>query len=144
MRILIVESSHAQRVIIEKLFNLNGHFRVAPIESFAQLLTYTKYALVPFDIVLVSYEVSINAGVEMYSFLCRNENIKNFVIYSAGGTIKLDFDVRNSKNKVTLPGALDSKTVRTLVNVITFDQTAGQELAYREAITQLWTSQRAS
>lgn len=132
LRILIVESSDAQRVIIEKILSLSGCFRVAPIESFPQLLAYTQYAFSPFDIVFVNSNIAIDSGVDVYGFCENNANIQHFVIYNAAKFDTLNFEKSNSKFKAVLPGALDAKTVQALFAMIDLDQAAYRCISYTQ------------
>lgn len=118
LRVLIVDSSDAQRMIIEKTLSLNGCFRIAPAESFAQLLIYTQYALRPFDIVLVNSEVAIDSGIDIYSFCTTDVNIHHFIVYNTMKFDVLSFDMSRSKVKATLPGALDANALQALIAMI--------------------------
>lgn len=117
---------------------------MTPTESLSQLLTYTQYASTPFDIVLANHDVAIDSGIDTYDFLSHDENIKNFVIYSASGAIKLDLDDGNSKAKLTLPGALGLHDCEDVDRHDKAQFDCRKKLADREASKQMRGRQRAS
>ncbi|MCK3863814.1 hypothetical protein [Pseudomonas sp. B329] len=54
LRILIVDDQLLQSVYIEKLFNSNGYYRVAPVASFNEFLLLASQAIDKFDLVVLN------------------------------------------------------------------------------------------
>lgn len=94
LRILIVDGAHSQRLAVEKIVNQCGYYRIAPVESFEQLLTYTQYALHPFDVVILNSDIAIHSGVDIYEFCIAEPNIVNFLIYNLVPENEQGFDIK--------------------------------------------------
>lgn len=121
LRILIVDDRHLQRLSIEKMLNSAGYHRIAPVESFEQLLIYTRYALKPFDLVLLSAGIAIRSGVDMHQFCLNQASIHHFMIYNGIGVQPSSMASQAEKVPAAVPGLLNTHALQALMSVIDSD-----------------------
>ncbi|MBU0526614.1 MAG: hypothetical protein KKC24_01245 [Gammaproteobacteria bacterium] len=56
MRILIVDQQHLRRLHIEKMLNQLGCHRIAPLNSFEEVVAVTLLPGTPFDLVIINID----------------------------------------------------------------------------------------
>lgn len=61
LRILIADPQHFHRMKVERLFNGLNYYRVAPVQSIAELLTLVDYGCEPFDVVVINAELAMGS-----------------------------------------------------------------------------------
>lgn len=118
LRILIVDGVHFQRLAVEKIVNQCGYYRIAPVESFEQLLTYTQYALHPFDIVILNSDIAIHSGVDIYEFCVAEPNIVNFLIYNSVPGNERGFDITCFNAPVMHSADLNKDILKFLMSAV--------------------------
>jgi len=65
---------------IERLFNRLDYYRVAPVQSLAELLTLVEYGGVPFDLVLINAALA-NGALDLRDFLLDHPQVHHVLIY---------------------------------------------------------------
>lgn len=53
-RILIADQQHCRRLHIEKMLNQLGYYRIAPLNSFEEVMAATRFAGPAFDLVIIN------------------------------------------------------------------------------------------
>ncbi|MFL1561940.1 hypothetical protein ACI77J_11975 [Pseudomonas sp. O64] len=84
LRILIADQYCAQREAIERDLSKLGYWRVAPVDCFEDLITLTHYspnAFERFDLVVISAELLLNAGINALDFCRDNPRLRHVLIY---------------------------------------------------------------
>jgi len=120
LRILIVEACDFQRLKIEKMLNHLGCHRIAPIASLEQLFTYIRYAYLPFDIVLINYQIAIQEGVDIHEYCSGKASIKNFMIYRSSELSNLiSAPLCDQTDMLLPPEGLNIETLQRLLSKIT-------------------------
>ncbi|MGN7744347.1 hypothetical protein ACTJKT_30785 [Pseudomonas sp. 22526] len=107
LRILIFDNRHSQRLEVEKLLNEHGYYRIAPVESFKDLLHLLEYALVAFDLLVMHGDSMDGArfGFDLDSF-CRNSpGFRHILIYDDRPVDATEIDWKSSRviRKVSSP-----------------------------------------
>ncbi|MHC8287864.1 response regulator [Pseudomonas sp. XS1P51] len=80
LRILIADEQHFQRMRIERLFNRLDYYRVAPVQSLAELLTLVEYGGVPFDLVVINASLA-SGSLDLLDFFLDNPQVHHTLIY---------------------------------------------------------------
>jgi hypothetical protein len=116
LRILIADDQHAQRVRLEKILNRQGYFRVAPVQSFKELLTLTHYTCEPFelfDVLLINMDLAKAAGIDMELFCRGNPQVRNALVYGvAHGHMSRTLPAVGGPRQIRLIDTADEYTVR--------------------------------
>ncbi|MHA3738979.1 chemotaxis protein CheY [Pseudomonas sp. Eth.TT006] len=81
LRILIADSQHFHRMKIERLFNHLEYFRVAPVQSLAELLTLLEYGCEPFDAVVINAELAAGS-LHLPGFFLSHPQVRHALIYN--------------------------------------------------------------
>ncbi|MFS2201625.1 chemotaxis protein CheY [Pseudomonas sp. Pseusp3] len=81
LRILIADAQHFNRLRIERRFNQLGYFRVAPVQSFDELLPLVEYGCEPLDLVLVNGAMT-NGALDLFNFLADNPQVRHGFIFN--------------------------------------------------------------
>lgn len=80
LRILIADPQHFHRMKIERLFNGLDYYRIAPVQSLAELLTLIDYGCQPFDVLVINAELAI--GIEdLRGFLFDHPQVRRALVY---------------------------------------------------------------
>ncbi|MFJ4197212.1 hypothetical protein [Pseudomonas sp. NPDC089534] len=82
LRILIADPQHFQRMTLERSFNRLGYFRIAPVQSLAELHALVEHEPGAFDV------VAANAGLapgprDLADFLCDSPRVRHALVYNA-------------------------------------------------------------
>lgn len=80
LRILIADEQHFQRMRIERLFNQLDYYRVAPVQSLAELLSLVEYGGVPFDLVVINAALA-DGALNLRDFLLDQPQVHHALIY---------------------------------------------------------------
>ncbi|MBD9588588.1 chemotaxis protein CheY [Pseudomonas sp. PDM03] len=80
LRILIADEQHFQRMRIERLFNRLDYYRVAPVQSLAELLTLIEYGGVSFDLVVINAALS-DGALDLRDFFLDHPQVHHALIY---------------------------------------------------------------
>jgi len=80
LRILIVDEQHFQRMRIERLFNRLDYYRVAPVQSLAELLTLIEYGCVPFDLLVINATLA-DGALDLRDFLLYHSQVHHALVY---------------------------------------------------------------
>jgi hypothetical protein len=80
LRILIADLQHFHRMKIERLFNGLDYFRIAPVQSLAELLTLVDYGCQPFDVLVINAELATGIA-DLRGFLFDNPQVRRALIY---------------------------------------------------------------
>ncbi len=83
MRILIVEEKLSRIIHIEKLLNRLNYYRIAPVQTFEELLTLTACASEPFDLLIMNKQFSVRARVDVEAFCRARTQILNTLVYES-------------------------------------------------------------
>jgi hypothetical protein len=80
LRILIADEQHFHRMKTERLFNQLDYYRVAPVQSLAQMLTLVEYACEPFDLVVINASLA-GGALDLPGFFLDNRQVHHAFIY---------------------------------------------------------------
>ena len=81
LRILIADPQHFHRMKVERLFNGLNYYRVAPVQSIAELLTLVDYGCEPFDVVVINAELAMGS-LDLLGFFLENPQVRHALIYN--------------------------------------------------------------
>lgn len=119
LRILIADPQHFYRMNTERLFNNLGYYRVAPVQTLAELLTLVDYGCEPFDAVVINADLAIGA-LDLPGFFLNNPQVRHALIYneaSAPLQTALGFAQDNVQvSHAASPGASAIKQLMALVD----------------------------
>lgn len=122
LRILIADYQHAQRVRLERILNRLGYFRVAPVQSFEELLTLTHYTCEPFDlfdVLLINMELARAAGIDIERFCRGNPQVCHALVYGvAVGPESLSLPDVGEPQQIRLVDTVDEYSVRSFMTHI--------------------------
>ncbi|ROM73339.1 chemotaxis protein CheY [Pseudomonas brassicacearum] len=82
LRILIADPQHTHRIVLERLFNQQGYFRIVPVSNLPELLTLVEYGSEPFDLVVVNAGLASGA-LNLHDFVIYNPQVRHGMIYNA-------------------------------------------------------------
>jgi CheY-like chemotaxis protein len=82
LRILIADKQHTHRLVLERLFNQQGYFRIVPVSDLQELLTLVGYDGEPFDLVVANAGLA-NGALDLHEFIIDNRQILNALVYNA-------------------------------------------------------------
>ncbi|MFJ4247049.1 hypothetical protein SAMN04488483_2014 [Pseudomonas helmanticensis] len=120
LRILIADPQHFHRMKIERLFNGLDYYRVAPVQTLAELLTLVDYGCEPFDVVVINAELAAGS-LDLLGFFLDNPQVRHALIYnepSAPVQTTPGFAQDNVQiSHATLPQAPAIKHLMALVDV---------------------------
>jgi hypothetical protein len=80
LRILIADLQHFQRMKIERLFNGLDYYRIAPVQSLAELLTLVDYGCQPFDVLVVNAELASGIA-DLPGVLFDHPQVRRALVY---------------------------------------------------------------
>ncbi|AHL35123.1 histidine kinase [Pseudomonas brassicacearum] len=81
LRILIADPQHTHRIVLERLFNQQGYFRIVPVSNLQELLTLVEYGSEPFDLVVVNAGLASGA-LNLHDFVIYNPQVCHGMIYN--------------------------------------------------------------
>lgn len=82
LRIMIADTHRSHRVELERLFNQQGYFRIAPVSDVQELLTLVEYGSEPFDLVVVNAGLA-NGALDLLGFFLDNPQVRHGMIYNS-------------------------------------------------------------
>ncbi|WP_085690383.1 MULTISPECIES: chemotaxis protein CheY [unclassified Pseudomonas] len=80
LRILIADLQHFHRMKIERMFNGLDYYRIAPVQSLAELLTLVDYGCQPFDVLVINAELATGIA-DLRGFLFDHPQIRQALVY---------------------------------------------------------------
>lgn len=119
LRILIVDDQLAQRLSIEKMLNQQGYHRIAPVETFAELLAMVEGAIEPFDLLVINSALGADATFNLDDFFRNCPAIRHTLVY--------DGQALSEQTTVSMPGSRvikkllrtpDEQTIKNLMRAI--------------------------
>ncbi|UVL00330.1 response regulator [Pseudomonas sp. B21-048] len=119
LRILIADEEHFHLMKTERLFNQLGYYRVAPVQSLAQMLTLIEYGCEPFDLVLINASLA-EGGLDLPGFFLDNRQVRHAVIYDGRQaqwpSIAADAQRKIQVNHATQPDLASIQRLMALVD----------------------------
>ncbi|MBO1540871.1 response regulator [Pseudomonas sp. OA65] len=85
LRILIADTQHTHRIVLERLFNQLGYFRIVPVSHLQELLTLVEYGSEPFDLVVVNAQLA-GGALDLHDFVVYNPQVRHGMLYNAQPT----------------------------------------------------------
>ena len=82
LRILIADEQHFHRMKTERLFNQLDYYRVAPVQSLAEMLTLVEYGCEPFDLVVINASLA-GGALDLPGFFLDNCQVRHTLIYAS-------------------------------------------------------------
>ena len=82
LRILIADEQHFHRMKTERLFNQLDYYRVAPVQSLAEMLTLVEYGCEPFDLVVINASLA-GGALDLPGFFLDNCQVRHALIYAS-------------------------------------------------------------
>lgn len=119
LRILIVDDQPAQRLSIEKMLNQQGYHRIAPVETFAELLAMVENAVEPFDLLVINSALGAGATFSLDDFFINCPAIRHTLVYDGlpvGDQVTIPAPGSRIINK--LMRTPDERAIRSLMRVI--------------------------
>jgi len=85
LRILIADPQHPHRVVLERLFNRLGYFRIVPVSHLQELLTLVEYGSEPFDLLIINAGMA-GGALDLHDFVIYNPQVRHGWVYNAQPT----------------------------------------------------------
>ncbi|MCY1400661.1 hypothetical protein D9M71_157610 [compost metagenome] len=127
MRILIADEHHAQVMQIEKMLNHLGYYRIAPVQSFEELLSITQSALDPFHLLIANTDLATHAGVDLTRFCGESPQIQHALLYETQYVMVPAVPASQRKSvSVCLPRLPDPEALHTFMDIIDSPVVIGQ------------------
>lgn len=81
LRIMIADPQHFQRLLLERNFNREGYYSIAPVASLGEMLTLLEYGDTTFDLVLINASLAFNVRFNLLTFCLDHPLIRQAFIY---------------------------------------------------------------
>ena len=81
LRLLIADADLQQRIRIEKMLNLMGYHRIAPLSSFDELRVLTRSGGVAFDLLIINSALVSSPQENLMEYCHANPLIRHTLIY---------------------------------------------------------------
>ena len=81
LRIMIADPEHAQRLRLERDFNRQGYYAIAPVPSLEDLLNLVEYGDRGFDLVLINGSLVSSEGFNLHDFCLDHPLMGQAFIY---------------------------------------------------------------
>ncbi|MBK5416167.1 response regulator [Pseudomonas sp. TH31] len=81
LRIMIADSQHFQRLHLERDFNREGYYCIAPVSSLEEMLTLLEYGDTAFDLVLINASLTLDVRFNLLDFCLDHPLIRQAFIY---------------------------------------------------------------
>ncbi|AZD67408.1 hypothetical protein SAMN04489802_3015 [Pseudomonas chlororaphis] len=81
LRIMIADPQHFQRLRLERDFNREGYYGIAPASSLEEMLTLLEYGDTAFDLVLINAGLTLNVRFNLLAFCLDHPLIRQAFIY---------------------------------------------------------------
>lgn len=136
LRILIVDEQLIKRVLIEKQFNQLGYFRIAPFESFEDLLAIAEFAIEPFDLLVISNTLTTTRSFSVADFCRGCAKVRHVLIYDCLTSTLAQSATRALSRQIKQVGGLpDDETIRAFLRLI--DPQSGTPLLSHRRVPRL-------
>lgn len=119
LRILIVDDQPAQRLSIEKMLNQQGYHRIAPVETFSELLAMVENAVEPFDLLVMNSALGAGITFNLDDFFMNCPAIRHTLVYDGlpvGDQVTIPAPGSRVINK--LMRTPDERAIRNLMRAI--------------------------
>jgi len=117
LRILIADLQHFHRMKIERLFNGLDYYRIAPVQSLAELLTLVDYGCQPFDVLVINAELATGIA-DLRGFLFDHPLVRRALVYGESADSS-GVSRRFGAKIITSPEALPSiRAIEQLMNSV--------------------------
>ncbi|UVJ46588.1 response regulator [Pseudomonas sp. LS1212] len=127
MRILIADEHHVQLMQIEKMLNQMGYYRIAPVQSFVELLSIVQSALEPFHLLIANTDLATHAGVDLTRFCGESPQIQHALLYETQYVMVPAVPANQRKSvSVCLPRLPDADALQTFMQIIDSPVVIGQ------------------
>ncbi|WP_166366748.1 histidine kinase [Pseudomonas akapageensis] len=127
MRILIADEHHVQLMQIEKMLNQLGYYRIAPVQTFEELLAITQSALDPFHLLVANTDLATHAGVDLKRFCGECPQIQHALLYETQYVVVPAVPASQRKAvSVCLPRLPDTEALHTFMDIIDSPVVIGQ------------------
>lgn len=115
LRILIADTQHTHRIVLERLFNQQGYFRIVPVSHLQELLTLVEYGSEPFDLIVVNAQLAGEA-LDLHDFVVYNPQVRHGMLYNAQPASQSPVPVARRSNLHLSPAPLpDLASLRRLM-----------------------------
>lgn len=119
LRILVVDDQPAQRLSIEKMLNQQGYHRIAPVETFAELLAMVENAVEPFDLLVINSALGVDVTFSLDDFFMNCPAIRHTLVYDGLPVDDLvTVPAPGSKVISKLTRTPDERAIRSLMRTI--------------------------
>lgn len=81
LRIMIADAQHVRRLRLERDFNRQGYYAIAPVPSLEQTLDLIRYGERGFDLLLINARLLIEASFDARNFLLHLPSSLRVLIY---------------------------------------------------------------
>jgi hypothetical protein len=81
LRIMIADPQHFQRLRLERDFNREGYYCIAPVSSLEEMLTLLEYGDTAFDLVLINASLTLDVRFNLLAFCLDHLLIRQAFIY---------------------------------------------------------------
>ncbi|OPA96920.1 hypothetical protein BFW87_11415 [Pseudomonas fluorescens] len=81
LRIMIADPQHFQRLRLERDFNYQGYYAIAPVSNLEEMLTLLEYGDRAFDLVLINASLAIDVHFNLLAFCLDHPLIRQAFIY---------------------------------------------------------------
>ena len=81
LRIMIADAQHVRRLRLERDFNHQGYYAIAPVPSLEQTLDLVRYGERGFDLLLINARLLIEASFDARNFLQHLPSSVHVLIY---------------------------------------------------------------
>lgn len=81
LRIMIADAQHVRRLRLERDFNHQGYYAIAPVPSLEQLLDLIRYGEHGFDLLMVNAQLLIDEYVDVRDLLLHLPSSVHVLIY---------------------------------------------------------------
>jgi CheY-like chemotaxis protein len=119
LRILIADEHHVQLMQVEKMLNQLGYYRVAPVQSFDELLALIQCAIEPFDLLIANTELAARVGVDLPRFCKSSPQIHHTMLYENRHVeVPLIAPEQRQAVSVCLARLPDTDALKTLMEIV--------------------------
>ncbi len=110
LRIMIADPQHVQRLRLEREFNGQGYYAIAPVSSLEEWLTLLACGMHAFDLVLVNASLAAGTDFDLSAYCQDHPLIRQVLIYDLAerGMAVMSAQVkgRTARDAVQLPSGL--------------------------------------
>ncbi|AZD55525.1 hypothetical protein C4K19_3740 [Pseudomonas chlororaphis subsp. aurantiaca] len=119
LRILVADKQHFQRLKIEKMLNQLGYFRIAPVQSFDEIETLTRFLNKPFGLLIINSALVAATDIDLDEYCRDNPLIHHALIYDSQ-EVELPSlpEPMPAAIQINLSGAPESSSLRGFMEII--------------------------